>query len=574
MSDAIKTRIQAKLSLLYGAEQVETLFPQVMQLIDSFPVQRTPSPEGTPDLNLTEKDAILITYGDMVHSGGEAPLKTLHDFLKATIHEQVNTVHLLPFYPYSSDDGFSVIDYYAVNPEVGTWDDVRTMRQDFNLMFDLVLNHISAESGWFRAYLRGEAPYDGYFIDFAPDEIPHEQLKLVRRPRALPLITPFQTSRGERHVWTTFSADQIDLNVENPAVLLELLKIMLFYVENGANLLRLDAITYLWKTLGTESVHLPQTHTVAQLMRDVLDYAAPHVVIITETNVPHLENISYFGSGSNEAQMVYNFSLPPLLLHTYRTGDATILTNWAATLERVGERTTFFNFTASHDGIGVTPARGILPDADIDALVQLAEAHGGFVSYKNNSDGTRSPYELNATYFDAITHPDITARDPETAIARFLGAQSIMLAMMGVPGIYFHSLFGSRNWREGVEQTGRYRTINRQKFEVDVLRKELSQAEGLRRHVLARYLALLRVRGAQLAFHPLAAQTVLNLHPGVVAIQRGEGRNCVLALTNVREDAAEVTLPDGRWRDLLGGELVLSGKVTLMPYQVAWLKRL
>lgn len=561
--------LRAKLAQLYGAEQGAALLEDVLRLIGPLPDHATAPPTT---LEQTEADAILITYGDMVTAPGEPPLATLRTFLSQALPPVINTVHLLPFYPYSSDDGFSVIDYAAVDPALGGWEDVRALAQDFHLMFDLVLNHISQHSAWFQAYLRGEKPYDDYFIDFAPDEIPHEALKLVRRPRALPLLTPFETAKGQRYVWTTFSDDQIDLNVANPAVLLELLRTLLFYVRQGAGYIRLDAITYLWKTLGTESVHLPQTHLVAQVMRAVLDLAAPETVIITETNVPHHENISYFGDGRSEAQMVYNFALPPLILHTFRTGDATTLSAWAGTLARVGERTTFFNFTASHDGIGVTPVRGILPEADIAALVALAEAHGGDVSYKNNSDGSRSPYELNLTYFDAITAPAVTAEQPETAVARFLCSQAIMLALVGVPGIYFHSLFGSRNWRDGVKQTGRSRTINRQKFPAAVLREELDDPASLRAKVYSGYRHLLAIRRAQPAFDPRAAQRVHDVHPGVFAVERGDGAAAVLALHNTRGEAILVELPPGAWHDLISGEQT-SGTLTLRPYQVAWLRR-
>ncbi len=565
MQATIVSRIESKLIVLYGEDRTPAILQALLAMIE------THHPDASNALNLSQKDVLLITYGDMVSANGEAPLKTLHIFLKATIKDIINTVHILPFYPYSSDDGFSVIDYEAVDAALGSWDDVRALHEDFGLMFDLVLNHISAHSAWFQAYLRGEAPYDGYFIDFAPESVPTEDLKRVRRPRTLPLLTSFKTAHGEKQVWTTFSEDQIDLDFSNPAVLLEMLRILLFYVKNGADFIRLDAITYLWKTLGTECVHLPQTHAVAQLMRDVLDLAAPSVVMITETNVPHHENISYFGDGTNEAQMVYNFALPPLLLHTFNTGDSSALASWASTLERVGERTTYFNFTASHDGIGVTPVRGILSNDEIDALVQLAEDHGGFVSYKNNADGTRSPYELNITYFDAITDPAVTAQDPETAAARFICSQAIMLALVGVPGIYFHSLFGSRNWREGAAQTGRSRTINREKLAVAQLQSELADLESLRHTVFTGYQDLLKIRRNESAFHPLNSQKIHTLHPAVLPVERGSGAETVLALHNVTGEQVQIALPAGHWQDLKDDQRY-SGSVVLEAYQVAWLK--
>jgi sucrose phosphorylase len=558
--------IYEKLVKLYGAEQAPSVAARLFELIGS---PSNSSPRET--LSLSERDIILITYGDQVHQPGVAPLKTLHTLLEKTIQGHINTVHILPFYPFTSDDGFSVIDFYEVNPALGSWEDIQRFHQDFRLMFDAVFNHISSQSAWFQAFLRGEVPYDKYFITVDPST----DLSLVRRPRALPLLTPFQTADREKHVWTTFSDDQIDLNVANPDVLLELIRALLFYVWQGADLIRLDAIAYLWKRIGTTSIHLEETHLVVQLMRDVLDIVAPSVLLITETNVPHEENISYFGDGTNQAQMVYQFSLPPLIVHTFRTGDATKLTQWSKTVKRVSNQTTFFNFTASHDGIGVTPARGILSDDEIEALLQLVEEHGGYVSYKTNSDGTRSPYELNISYFDAITHPTTTAQDPITACNRFICSQAIMLAFMGVPGIYFHSLFGSRSDRQGVEQTGRYRSINRQKLQAGTLLAELENPRSLRAQVYNRYVKLLDVRINEPAFHPLGTQTVLELSPQIFALERisPDGQYHVLALHNVSGQNVEVMLPSDKiWHELISGQQREGQHMTLSPYQVAWLK--
>ncbi|MCC6614164.1 MAG: sugar phosphorylase [Anaerolineae bacterium] len=566
MTTLLTDRGYAKLLALYGEEQAATTLAALERIVNLA----QPAPERT--FPLSERDVILITYGDVARRANEPPLVTLHQLLKRTIRDEINSAHILPFYPYSSDDGFSVIDFYAVDPSLGTWDDIRALSQDFRLMFDAVFNHVSAKSAWFQAYLRMEPPYDEYFISVDPQT----DLSQVRRPRTLPLLTRFETAAGERHVWTTFSDDQIDLNAANPDVLLDLIRVLLFYVEQGASIIRLDAIAFLWKQIGTSCIHLPQTHLVIQLMRDVLDAVAPDVTVITETNVPHDENISYFGDGENEAQMVYQFSLPPLTLHTFRTGDSSALSRWAASLRRAGERTSFFNFTASHDGIGVTPARGILSDADIDALIELAEDHGGFVSYKANSDGSRSPYELNISYFDAITDPRITAQDPDTACKRFVCSQAIMLALMGVPGIYFHSLFGSRNDVAGVETTGRYRSINREKLDADVLMGELAQPASVRQRVFEGYRRLLRARIGEAAFHPLGNQQIHNLHPGVFAVERMslDGTQRVLALHNVRGEALHIDLPAGfgRWRNLLDGEEGSARSIDLQPYEIAWLK--
>lgn len=562
----LREAIREKLVQLYGEVLSYATFERLSNLIEDFP-----EPPQSSQLALSERDVLVIAYGDHVQRANEHPLATLRQVLKA-IDLPVSGVHVLPFYPYSSDDGFSVIDYFQVDPALGNWDDIRALSADFRVMFDAVFNHISAQSSWFQAFLRSDPTYLRYFITADPET----DLSLVTRPRTLPLLTPFDTNTGRKYVWTTFSEDQVDLDFSNPDVLLDVLTVLMFYIEQGAQLIRLDAIAFMWKRIGTTSIHLPETHLIIQLMRDLLDIVAPDTLLVTETNVPHQENISYFGDGQNEAQMVYQFPLPPLIMHTLHTGDATRLTTWAQTVERVSDRTTYFNFTASHDGIGMRPVTGILSDGEIAALVERTQAHGGFVSYKNNADGTQSPYELNITYFDAITHPDVTAADPQTAIHRFIVSQAVMLSFVGVPGVYMHSLFGSRNDLAGVETTGRYRTINREKLNADVLLAELADPSALSAQVFARYQRLLKVRTAEPAFHPLGGQTVLDLDPQVFAVERTSpnGSARVLALHNISGASVTLSLPvSGSWVSLFDDAPVdVSASLTLSPYQVLWLK--
>ncbi|MBE0698557.1 MAG: sugar phosphorylase, partial [Anaerolineaceae bacterium] len=456
-------------------------------------------------------------------------MQSLVDFCEKYLPGTVSGIHILPFYPWSSDDGFAVKDYRAVDEALGSWDDVEQHSHSFRLMFDGVINHVSAQGEWFQAFLGDEAPYRDYFItvEGSPD------LSEVVRPRALPLLTEFSTVSGPRRVWTTFSDDQVDLEFHNPDVLLEVFDVLLMYAMRGAQFLRLDAIAYLWKETGTTCIHLPQTHAIIQLLRAVLDDVAPHVYLITETNVPHKDNIAYFGNGMNEAQLVYNFALPPLVLHTFRTEDATALSQWASALDLPSDRTTFFNFLASHDGIGLNPARGILASRDIDGLVEQTLAHGGRISYKQNPDGSQSPYELNINYYDALSAPN--SQEPaELGVRRFLAAQFVMLSLAGVPGIYFHSLFGSRGWPEGLHQTGRNRTINRQKLERTGLEQALEDAGSLRSQVFSSYAHLLQIRATQAAFNPHAPQRVLAGGKNIFALLRSsmDGADRVLCLLN------------------------------------------
>jgi glycosidase len=556
--------LSAHLAFLYGTDEVPRLMQRVDQLIADHRLRISRRGES-----LTEQDCILITYADQVRSPNEKPLQTLSAFCRQYLSGVINGIHILPFFPSSSDDGFSVIDYRKVDSAFGDWEDVSSIQERFRLMFDGVVNHVSAQSEWFKGFLRGDPQHHNYFIEIedSPD------LSQVVRPRTLPLLTTFKTPSGEKRVWTTFSSDQIDLNYKNPDVLLEMLDILLMYVERGAAFIRLDAIAYLWKEIGTTCIHLPQTHHVIQFLRAVLDEVAPFVQLITETNVPHADNISYFGNGTNEAQLVYNFALPVLTLHTFRTGNASILSNWAKTLTLPSSKTTFFNFLASHDGIGVNPARGILSDADIHALVDQTLEHGGLISYKQNPDGSQSPYEMNINYFDALSNPN--GNEPwDLQVNRFIAAQAIMLSMVGVPGIYFHSLFGSRGWLDGVKQTGHHRTINREKLQLDLLQSELADKNSLRARVFAHYRQLLLARKSSSAFHPHGTQKIFNFHPAIFAIERiaPDGTSHALCLHNV--SAQEITFKTSYTSSInfFTNRALDASNPTLKPYQVLWVK--
>jgi glycosidase len=580
-------RIADHLAFLYGEEQSRSLLPLIQDLIQKFR-QRNPHlcESSEPSTDFDQRDALLITYGDQITEASRPPLLTLTEFLENRLKGYISGVHLLPFYPYSSDDGFSVIHYRQVNPALGTWDHIARLGQHFKLMFDAVINHISRQSEWFKAFQRDEAPYRDYFIVVSPEV----NLSQVVRPRALPLLTPVETVRGTRYVWTTFSNDQMDLNYANPQVLLEIIDLLLFYVEHGASIIRLDAIAYLWKEIGTTCIHLPQTHRVVKLLRAVLDAVAPNVLLITETNVPHQENIQYFGDSlpggnrTDEAQMVYQFPLAPLVLHAFQSEQAHTLMEWVSSLETPHPGTTFFNFIASHDGIGVRPAEGLLEPSEIQALVERTLAHGGLVSYRANPDGSKSVYELNITLYDALNNPH--KPDDERDIQRFIASQVIMLSLAGVPGIYFHSLIGSRNCHSCVERSGMARSINREKFDRKQLEESLSNPNTIQSRVFHAYLHLLKLRQSHPAFHPSATQKTLWMNDHVFSLLRVAEKESILCLINVSPRPQRIALPPTAWltspvstcQDLISGKTFEahedSLELNLMGYQAMWLTSL
>jgi len=549
---------QQLIQSVYGKSGSEKIISEIEELQKKYQLNLHQSLK-----KLSQKDVLLITYGDQVIGEEHSKLSSLRAFLGKWAKEQISMVHILPFYPYSSDDGFSVIDYYEVDPELGSWEDVASFSEDFDLMFDGVINHISQKSIWLEKYLNNDPDFKDYFVEVDPNQ----DFSLVTRPRTLPLVHSFVDVGGnERFLWTTFSKDQVDLNFANPKVLINILDLLLFYIQNGARAIRLDAIGFMWKELGTTCIHLNQTHQLIQLMRQVIEELAPSTLLITETNVPHIENISYYGNGFNEAHLVYNFTLPPLLAYSILAGDTMKLITWAQSLALPSTQVCFFNFLASHDGVGVRPVAGILSADEIGVLTDAVVSNGGRVSYKSNIDGTQSPYELNCNYLSLLHGVE---RDQELAIKRMVLAHGIVLAMPGLPAIYFHSFFGSQNDIGGVEKSGINRRINREKLPFDLLEKELNLIGSTRNRVYSQLCELIDLRKKQSVFDPYANFSFPETVNGVFAIERRNDTDAVICLFNLTN--ASIEMPD--FIDLV--DLIAHSKFdgSLNAYEMVWLKK-
>ena len=558
--------LHALLQLLYPHQHPQVL-EQMLERLEPWQ-SRLAADGGSSHLRqqaeVTERDAMLITYGDTLIDDGEPTLRTLMAFLDTYVGELIPNVHILPCFSYSSDDGFSVIDYQQINPVLGQWRDVRHLASEYGVMLDAVVNHISRWSRWFQGYLRSEEPWSQYFIEADPSL----DYSMVTRPRTLPLLTAVQTAAGEKHVWTTFSADQVDLNFAEPRVLMEVMDVLLGYVENGARFIRLDAVGFVWKALGTSCMHLPQTHAIVKMIRLVFNTLAPGAMIIPETNVPHQENISYFGSGRDEADLVYQFTLPPLVLHSFVTASNEALHGWLQRLEDCPGDSMFFNFLASHDGIGMRATEGILSDEDRRRLMQQCLDNGGRVGYKSNSDGSQSPYELNISYIDALSPP---AASMDERIGRMLAAHFILLSLQGLPAIYIHSLLGSGSDFHGMQASGVSRRVNRGKISWRDVQRVLEDSSSENSQQFRRLLDLLAVRRREPAFHPRSPQRVLDVDSRLFALQRtchhsGQRLWC---LANLSTDTLTLLLPDEA-QDLLQGKAV--AEVSLSAFAYAWLK--
>lgn len=524
-----------------------------------------------------QSDVWMITYGDSVIEPDTPPLQTLKKFADQHLKGAVSGIHILPFFPYSSDEGFSVIDYSQVNDSLGDWEDIEAISKDYRLMADLVVNHCSKRSRWFENFRQRKDPGQDYFLEASPSD----DLSAVVRPRTSPLLSETQTLDGKRHVWCTFSHDQVDFDFRNPKVFLEMVQIVRRYLEQGVQIFRLDAVAFLWKEVGTECIHLPQTHEFVRLFRTLIEAHTENAVVITETNVPSHENLSYFGN-ANEAHAVYNFPFPPLLLHALVCGTSTHLKHWQMRMPPAQIGTFFFNFIASHDGIGLRPAKGLLEQSDIDELINTMQSFGGRISWRQVAGGHNEPYEINIALFDALQG---TKHGPDKwQIERYLCAHTIMLALEGVPGIYVHSLLATQNDYDRVELTNQNRSINRHKWDYAEINAKLADKRLHHGQIFSRLRELIQLRAGQKAFHPNAIQFTLHLGEEVFAFWRQSVNRdqSIFCLHNVTDQEVaipvhSINLVSGEvWVDLISG-MALSDELqelTLQPYQCVWLSNM
>jgi sucrose phosphorylase len=217
--------------------------------------------------------------------------------------------------------------------------------------------------------------------------------------------------------------------------------------------------------------------------------------------------------------MVYNFALPPLVLHTLQTGDCRRLNEWAATLDNPSDQVTYLNFLASHDGIGVLPVRNILSSQEIENMIQKAEAHGGLVSYRASREGTVSPYEMNITWFSALNREG-SGESLDLQVDRYMASRSIAFVLQGVPAVYLPSLFGSTNDYEAIKRGGEPRSINRRTGTEKELWDQLGDSESRAYKVCSRFVDMMERRVAAPAFHPNARQVILQEDPHVFTVLR------------------------------------------------------
>lgn len=568
-------KLTQQLTTIYRDVELEQSYESIaLDLIEIMGLTSTEIKAKPYTNHWSEKDVVLITYGDSIIKEGEPPLQTLKRRFDASIKDTINSVHILPFFPYSSDDGFAVINYKEVNETLGTWDDIKDISKDYNLMSDLVINHCSSRNSWFENFIKGEGVGSDFFFTAMPDD----PLSEVVRPRTSPLLKEVQTGDGRKYVWCTFSHDQVDFDFRNPEVLKAFTIIIKHYLDAGVKIFRLDAIAFLWKVTGTKSINLPQTHEVVRLLRVLIESASPSAIIITETNIPNIQNLTYFGN-ANEAHGIYNFSLPPLLLNTLLTGNCLYLKRWLMSMPPPQDGTMYFNFIASHDGIGLRPAEGLLSDEEIDKLIKTVENFGGKVSCRTTDSGEQKPYEMNISLYDAL-QGTVDGKD-QWNFERFICAHSIMFALEGIPGLYIHSLLGTQNDYPNLEKTHHNRSINRHRWQEDKLQAALADTSLHHAKVLSTLKDLLKIRISQPAFHPNATQFTLHLGLQLFGFwrQSKDRKQSIFCVSNISDKPVELPLCElnliitESWHELIGNTEVteLIDVMMLKPYQTVWI---
>lgn len=524
----------------------------------------------------SQEDSFLITYGDSIVSDDRTPLQNTLHLMKDLLQGAISGVHILPYFPFSSDDGFAVKDYETVRPDLGDWDDIAEIGSQFRLMSDVVINHASAGHDWFQQFLADEAPGRDYIMTATPDD----DVAQVTRPRPSPLLVPVQTKAGEKLVWCTFSPDQVDLDFSNPDLLCEFIRLLKFYIDAGVRVFRLDAVGFLWKQPGTNCLHLPQTHEIIKLMRTLIDHLDETVLLVTETNVPNHENVAYFGNG-NEAHIIYNFSLPPLLVHALLTGESIYLRRWMMSMAPSQDGCAFLNFSASHDGIGLRPVEGLLPQEEVDKMIEAVQSFGGRLTMRAYQD-RQVPYEMNTTLFCALKGTIDGADDLQ--VPRFIASQTIMMSLEGIPAFYVQSFLASENDEALAEKTGQNRSLNRKQWQAAEVDAGLADMSSPMARIFNELTRRLHIRKQQKAFHPDATQFTLHINPGLFGFWRQslDRQQSLFVVTNITDEAKTLSLRDinlfanTQWVDLLRDEEVNpeDEELILQPYQTVWISNL
>jgi len=544
---------------------IDHLKDQIIQIIKKFNQNNSKK-----KLTISEKTSLVICYGDNINSNQKSSIQVFQNFFKKNLKKYFNAIHFLPFYPSSSDSGFAVKDHYKIEKRIGNWSDIKKISKSNHVMADIVINHSSARGLWFKNFLKKKRPGKDYFLTVNSK---FNTSKVVR-PRDHKLLKKIDIFRKSDYLWRTFSADQIDLDFKNPSVLLRFIKIMVHLVSNGVTIFRLDAIAYLWKKNGTNCINLKQTHEIVKLLRLISNLLNVETIIITETNLPEKENLSYFGK-NDEANWIYNFSLPPLLIHAFLFENSSYLNRWSKKLPNAKFQNSYLNFIASHDGIGMRPTEGILNQRSLNNFLKRLKKNGSKFSYRKIQNKSKKVYEANITVFDALKKSD-TDPNGKFFLERYIAAHAIMISFEGVPAIYFNSLFGKSNDEAKYVITGNNRDINRYKWSYENITKKLNNKNSKQSIFYQNLGKLLEIKRKQKAFHPNAKRLNINLGSKLFCFKRIslDKKQIIISITNCSsvDQYPKLNKKYSEWKNIINPKInTLNKSFKLKPFETMWL---
>ena len=568
LSQINQKNIKYKLKQIYNFlsnEEVDLFTKEISGIINHFNKNNKKK-----KWQVTEKTSMVICYGDSIYSNNQKNLKTFQNFFNKNLSSFFDTIHFLPFYPSSSDSGFAVKDHYKIDNKIGTWSDIKKFSRKKHIMADIVINHASARGLWFKNFLKEKKPGKDYFL------LVNSKFNIskVVRPRDHKLLKEIKIFNKKEFLWRTFSDDQIDLNFKNPKVLIRFIKIMINLIKHGVTIFRLDAIAYLWKENSTKCINLKQTHEIVKILRIISNSLNIQTLIVTETNLPEKENLSYLGK-NDESNWIYNFTLPPLLIHALLFENGSYLNTWSKRLPSTKKGNSYLNFIASHDGIGMRPLEGIMQNNSIRNLLTRLKKNGSKFSYRRVNNN-KKVYESNITVFDALKVSNIDKKGLYN-FERYIAAHAIMFSFEGVPAMYFNSLFGKSNDEAKYIITGNNRDVNRYRWNEKNILKRISNKNKKEYYIFETIKHLLNIRTKQKAFHPNAARTNINLGKNFFCIKRVslDKKQKIICLTNLTSKLQHTKIDKKyiNWKHLINPNIRYqnSNKISLKPFETIWL---
>ena len=571
LSQKDQKKIGSKLSNIYKSslskKDLYHLKDEIIHIINIFNKKNKKKKK-----DISEKTSLIISYGDSVYSSQKGSIKVFHSFFKKNLKSYFDSIHFLPFYPSSSDSGFAVKDHYKIENRLGNWSDIKKISKSNNIMADMVINHSSARGLWFKNFLKNKRPGKDYFLTVNSKF----NVSKVVRPRDHKLLKKINIFKKNDYLWRTFSPDQIDLNFKNPSVLLRFVKIMIHLINNGVTIFRLDAIAYLWKESATSCINLKQTHEIIKLLRIINNLLNIKTIIITETNLPENENLSYFGN-NDEANWIYNFSLPPLLIHGFLFENSTYLNKWSKNLPSTKNGNSYLNFIASHDGIGIRPTEGIFYKKTLNDFIKRLKKNGSKFSFRKIKNKSKKIYEANITVANALKKSDYDKKGI-FFLERYISAHAIMMSFEGIPAIYFNSLFGTSNDEAKFVITGNNRDVNRYKWNLDNISKKLMNKKSKQSIIFNKLINLFAIRRKQKAFHPNALRYNLNLGSKFFAFKRVsiDKKQIIVCITNLSSKLQKLKLNKKKikWKNIIGPKIKIEkNMIILEPFETIWISK-